>query len=308
MTTDTPVVLSPRVADALAAGEPVVALESTIISHGFPRPRNLEVARQFEQVLEDMDVTPATIALIDGVPRVGLDEDQLVRIAEDTSVVKVSSRDLAVAMSQGATGATTVAATALLAHRAGVRVFSTGGLGGVHRGAQETFDESADLTMVAKLPITVVSAGAKSILDIHGTLERLETLGVTVVGYRTKRYPGFYLSDSGFEIDWQVDSPAQIAEVMANQDALGLDSAVLVANPLPVDQQLDPELHDRVLREALAQVEERGIGGKDVTPFLLDYFQKNTGGQSMTVNIDIACNNIALGGQIATEWAARQRA
>lgn len=308
MTTDNPVVLSPRVADALAAGEPVVALESTIISHGFPRPRNLEVARQFEQVLEDMDVTPATIALIDGVPRVGLDEDQLVRIAEDTSVVKVSSRDLAVAMSQGATGATTVAATALLAHRAGVRVFSTGGLGGVHRGAQETFDESADLTMVAKLPITVVSAGAKSILDIHGTLERLETLGVTVVGYRTKRYPGFYLSDSGFEIDWQVDSPAQIAEVMANQDALGLDSAVLVANPLPVDQQLDPELHDRVLREALAQVEERGIGGKDVTPFLLDYFQKNTGGQSMTVNIDIACNNIALGGQIATEWAARQRA
>lgn len=308
MTTDNPVVLSPRVADALAAGEPVVALESTIISHGFPRPRNLEVARQFEQVLEDMDVTPATIALIDGVPRVGLDEDQLVRIAEDTSVVKVSSRDLAVAMSQGATGATTVAATALLAHRAGVRVFSTGGLGGVHRGAQETFDESADLTMVAKLPITVVSAGAKSILDIHGTLERLETLGVTVVGYRTKRYPGFYLSDSGFEIDWQVDSPAQIVEVMANQDALGLDSAVLVANPLPVDQQLDPELHDRVLREALAQVEERGIGGKDVTPFLLDYFQKNTGGQSMTVNIDIACNNIALGGQIATEWAARQRA
>ncbi len=305
MTTDTPVVLSPQVADALAEGRPVVALESTIISHGFPRPRNLAVARQFEAVLTDAGVTPATIALIDGVPRIGLEDAELVRLAEDTSVVKVSSRDLAVAMAQGITGATTVAATALLAHLGGVRVFSTGGLGGVHRGAQETFDESADLTMVSKLPITVVSAGAKSILDIHGTLERLESLGVTVVGYHTKHYPGFYLSDSGFEIDWAVESPEEIAQIMANQDALGLSSAVLVANPLPLDQQLDPALHDKVLTEALAQVEARGIGGKEVTPFLLDYFQKNTGGKSMEVNIDIACNNIALGGQIATAWAAR---
>jgi Uncharacterized enzyme involved in pigment biosynthesis len=302
-----PVVLSPEVAEALAAGRPVVALESTIISHGFPRPRNLEVAFRFEQVLREAGVVPATIAVVDGVPRVGLTEEQLRRVAEDTAVVKVSSRDLAVAMAQGVTGATTVAATALLAHRAGIKVFSTGGLGGVHRGASETFDESADLTTLSRLPVTVVSAGAKSILDIPATLERLESLGVTVLGYRTRRYPGFYLSDSGLEIDWSVDSPEEVAEVMANQDALGVGSAVLVANPLPQDKQLDPDLHDRVLAEGLARAEELGVSGKAVTPFLLDHFQRATGGRSLEVNIDIACNNIALGGQIATAWAARRR-
>jgi len=300
-----PAVLSEAVADALAEGRPVVALESTIISHGFPRPRNLEVARLFERVLLDAGVTPATIAVIDGVPRVGLDNAQIERIAEDESVIKVSSRDLGVAMVQGVTGATTVAATALLAHLSGVRVFSTGGLGGVHRGAQETFDESADLTMVSKLPITVVSAGAKSILDIHGTLERLESLGVCVLGYRTKRYPGFYLTDAGFDIDWRVDSAAEVADVMAAQDSLGLSSAVLVANPLPLEQQLDPELHDKVLAEALVQVAARSITGKEVTPFLLAYLQERTNGQSLEVNIDIARNNIILGGEIAVAWAAR---
>lgn len=304
----TPVVLSDAVADALAHGRPVVALESTIISHGFPRPRNLDAARQFEAVLVDAGVTPATIALVDGVPHVGLDDTRLRRIAEDPGVVKVSSRDLAVAIVQGATGATTVAATALLAHLAGIRVFSTGGLGGVHRGAAQSFDESADLAMLSRLPITVVSAGVKSILDIHATLERLETLGVTVLGYRTSRYPAFYLTDSGYDIDWRVDSAAEIAEVMAAQDALGLDRAVLVANPLPVDQQLDPALHDRVLTDALAEADRRGVTGKDVTPFLLAYLQEHTHGASLEVNIAIAVNNIALGGRIATAWADRGRA
>ncbi|WP_225755186.1 pseudouridine-5'-phosphate glycosidase [Actinotalea sp. Marseille-Q4924] len=300
-----PVVLSEAVADALAEGRPVVALESTIISHGFPRPRNLEVARTFEQTLVNEGVTPATIAVIDGVPHVGLDDAQVERIAQDESVIKVSSRDLGPAMVARATGATTVAATALLAHRAGLRVFSTGGLGGVHRGASQSYDESADLTMVARMPITVISAGAKSILDIPATLERLETLGVTVVGYRTKHYPGFYLSDSGYEIDWQVDSAEEIAGIMAANDALGLENAVLVANPLPVDKQLDPELHDRVLAEGLAESEQRGIHGKEATPFLLAWMVEHTQGRSLEVNIDIAVNNIRLGGEIARAWVGR---
>ncbi len=302
------VVVSDAVADALAEGRPVVALESTIISHGFPRPQNLAAARRFEGVLTDAGVTPATVAVVDGVPRVGLDDAALTRIAEDPAVVKVSGRDLGIAVVRGATGATTVAATALLAHRAGVRVFSTGGLGGVHRGAWETYDESADLTALSRIPITVVSAGVKSILDIPATLERLETLGVTVLGYGTARYPAFYLSDSGLTVDWQVDSPAEVAEVMAVHDALGVGHAVLVANPLHTDRQLDPGLHDRVLAEALAAAARDGITGKAVTPFLLAHLQRATGGASLAVNIDIAVGNIALGARIATAWADRARA
>jgi pseudouridylate synthase len=300
-----PVTLSAAVSDALAEGRPVVALESTIISHGFPRPRNLEAARLFERLLTDAGVTPATIAVVDGVARVGLEEAELARIAEDPAVIKVSARDLAPAMVRGATGATTVAATALLAARAGIRVFSTGGLGGVHRGAAQSFDESADLVALAGLPITVVSAGAKSILDVPATLERIETLNITVLGYRTNRYPGFYLADSGLDIDWRVESPEDVVAVMGVQDDLQLRRAVLVANPLPVEQQLDPELHDRVLAEALAAADRQGISGKDVTPFLLAYFQEHTAGASLEVNIDIASNNIVLGGQIATVWAGR---
>lgn len=300
-----PIVLSEAVADALNEKRPVVALESTIISHGFPRPRNLEVAHLFEKTLTDDGVTAATIAVIDGVPHVGLDDSQVERIAADESVVKVSSRDLGPAMVRGATGATTVAATALLAHRAGLRVFSTGGLGGVHRGANESYDESADLTMVGNLPMTIVSAGAKSILDISATMERLETLGVTVVGYKTTQYPGFYLSESGFEIDWKVDSADEVAAIMAMNDSLGLDNAVLVANPLPHEQQLDPELHDRVLAEGLVESKRRGITGKEATPFLLAWMVEHTEGKSLEVNIDIAVNNIRLGGEIARAWAGR---
>jgi pseudouridine-5'-phosphate glycosidase len=297
--------VSPRVSAALAAGEPVVALESTIISHGLPRPGNLAAAQRFEQILQQHNVTPATIALIDGVPKVGLDAKDLERIASDESVVKVGSRDIAIAMARKVTGGTTVAATSVLAARAGLRVFATGGLGGVHRGAGETFDESADLTVLSRTPITVVSAGVKSILDIPATLERLETLSVAVVGYQTSRFPAFWLSDSGYDLDWRVDSADEIADIMAARDAFGEPSALLVANPLPTALQLDPGVLDDAMGEALALASEQGIRGKAVSPFLLDRIQQVTGGVSVDVNLNIARGNIELAGQIATSWAAR---
>jgi pseudouridine-5'-phosphate glycosidase len=299
--------ISPAVQAALAAGRPVVALESTIISHGLPRPGNLSAARSFEELLLSAGVTPATIALIDGVPRVGLSVSELERIALDESVVKISSRDLGLAMAGKRTGGTTVAATSLLASMAGIRVFATGGLGGVHRGYAESFDESADLTVLARTRITVVSAGVKSILDIPATLERLETLGVAVVGYRTSRFPAFYLTDSGQDLDWRVDSAGEIASVMAARDLIGDSAALLVGNPLPPSEQLDPELHDRVLAESLAAAEATGVRGKAVTPFLLDYMQQATSGKSVAVNLEVARGNIALAGEIATAWAGLAR-
>jgi pseudouridylate synthase len=297
--------VSPRVSAALAAGEPVVALESTIISHGLPRPDNYAAAQKFEKILENQGVTPATIAVIDGTPKVGLSPQDLERIAADESVVKVGGRDIAIAMARKVTGGTTVAATSLLAARAGLRVFATGGLGGVHRGAAETFDESADLTVLSRTPITVVSAGVKSILDIPATLERLETLGVAVVGYRTTRFPAFWLSDSGYDLDWRVESPEEIADIMAAKDAFGELSALLVANPLPTALQLDPGALDGALREALTLAAEQGIRGKAVSPFLLDHIRQVTSGASIGVNLTIARGNIELAGQIATSWAAR---
>jgi pseudouridine-5'-phosphate glycosidase len=296
--------LSPAVRAALAAGHPVVALESTIISHGLPRPANLTAATSFEALLNETGVTAATIALIDGVPKVGLTTADLERIALDESVVKVSSRDLGMAMAGKRTGGTTVAATSVLASLAGIRVFATGGLGGVHRGFADSFDESADLTVLSRTPITIVSAGVKSILDIPATLERLETLGVAVVGYRTSRFPAFYLTDSGQDLDWRLDSAHEIAEVMAARDTVGETAALLVGNPLPPEKQLDPDLHDRVLTQSLAAAETAGIRGKAVTPFLLDYMQRATGGASVAVNLDVARGNIALAGQIATAWAS----
>jgi pseudouridylate synthase len=294
--------LSPAVRAALDAGRPVVALESTIISHGLPRPANLAAARSFEELLTEAGVTPATVAVVDGVPRVGLDDAGLERIAIDESVIKVSSRDLGLAMAGKRTAGTTVAATSVLAAKAGIRVFATGGLGGVHRGFAESPDESADLTVLSRTRITVVSAGVKSILDIPATLERLETLGVAVAGYRTDRFPAFYLTDSGQYLDWRLDSPEEIAAVMAARDRLGDESALLIANPLPPDKQLDPALHDRVLAAALAAARQAGVRGKEVTPFLLDYVQQATGGTSVDVNLDVARGNIALAGQIATAW------
>ncbi|MGD0555707.1 MAG: pseudouridine-5'-phosphate glycosidase [Streptosporangiaceae bacterium] len=290
-------VLSQKVRDALAAGRPVVALESTIITHGLPRPANLAAAREFETMLDDAGVVPATIGVIDGLPKVGLTPSDLERIAVDVDVIKVSSRELGMAIAGGRTAGTTVAATSVLAAKAGIRVFATGGLGGVHRGAAASFDESADLTVLSRTPITLVSAGVKSILDIAATLERLETLGVPVVGFRTNRFPAFYLTDSGHDIDWRADSAAEIAAIMAARDQLGDRAALLVANPVPPDAQLDPRLHDRVLSDALAAAGE--VRGKDVTPFLLDYFHSKTAGRSLAVNLDLVRNNIRLAAEIA---------
>jgi pseudouridine-5'-phosphate glycosidase len=298
--------LSRAVREALDAGRPVVALESTIIAHGLPRPGNLAAARSFEALLAGSGVTAATIAVIDGVPKAGLSDAELERIALDASVIKVSSRDLGLAMAAKRTAGTTVAATSVLAARAGIRVFATGGLGGVHRGFAGTPDESADLTVLARTPVTVVSAGVKSILDIPATLERLETLGVAVVGYRTSRFPAFYLTDSGQDLDWRLDSPQEIAAVMAARDAVGDTSALLVANPLPADKQLDPAVHDRALDGALRAAESAGIRGKDVTPYLLAHMQRVTEGASVAVNLDVARGNIALAAQVAVAWSARE--
>lgn len=294
--------VSAEVADALAEGRPVVALESTIISHGLPRPRNHEAALEFEQILRDAGVTPATIAVLDGVPQIGLDAEGVRRIAED-DLAKASVRDLPILAALGRSGATTVAATAYLAALAGVRVFATGGLGGVHRGANDTFDESADLTTLAEVPITVVSAGVKSVLDIAATLERLETLSVPVVGYGTTAFPAFWLRESGHTLDWKVDTADEVAAVMAARDAMGARTGIVLANPIPIDQQWDPAEHDRVLATAFAAADEAGVRGKAVTPFLLGYIVKASGGTSLEVNLDLARNNVRVAADVATAWS-----
>jgi pseudouridine-5'-phosphate glycosidase len=299
----TPFTVSPDVASALAENRPVVALESTIISHGLPRPRNHEAAQEFERMLTDAGVTPATIAILDGVPQIGLDADGVRRIA-DEDMAKASVRDIPILAAAQASGATTVAATAHLAALAGIRVFATGGLGGVHRGASDTFDESADLSTLAVTPITVVSAGVKSVLDISATLERLETLSVPVVGYRTTRFPSFWLTESEYDLDWSVQSAAEVAAIMRSQDELGNGQGIVVANPIPRDQQWDPQEHDRVLTEALAAATSAGVHGKAVTPFLLSYIVDASQGRSLEVNLDLARNNVRLAGEIATQWSA----
>lgn len=294
--------VSPEVADALREGRPVVALESTIISHGLPRPRNHAAAEEFEALLRDRGVTPATIAVLDGVPRIGLDAAGLRRIADD-ELVKASVRDLPILAARAESGATTVAATAFLASLAGIRVFATGGLGGVHRGATDTFDESADLTTLAATPITVVSAGVKSVLDIAATLERLETLSVPVVGYRTRQFPAFWLRESGHELDWSVDTAEDVARIMRARDELGSRSGLVVANPVPVDQQWDPAEHDRVLATAFAAAERAEVRGKAVTPFLLSFIVEASHGRSLEVNLDLARNNVRVAADIAIAWS-----
>ena len=295
--------ISAEVREALAAGRPVVALESTIVAHGLPRPDNVEVARQCEAVVREADAIPATIAVIGGEVRVGLDEAALERIGSSDDVAKCSVRDLPVVCARGGDGATTVAATAHLAARAGIGVFATGGIGGVHRDAASSFDESADLVELSRAPICVVSAGVKSILDAGATLERLETLGVTVLGYRTDRLAGFYLSDSGHPVPWRADSPQEVAAVMRARAGLDAPGGILVANPLPVDLQLDPALHDRVLGEALRSASEQGVHGKAITPFLLDRLNRATGGESLRANIALVTRNSALAGEIAVAAA-----
>lgn len=291
--------LSDEVLDAQREGRPVVALESTIISHGLPRPENLRVARAVEQVIREHGATPATIAVLDGVVHVGLSDDDLVRVAEVDDIVKVSVRDIATVVARKGNAATTVAATSHIAHLAGIGVFATGGLGGVHRQARETWDESADLTSLSVTPMTVVCSGVKSILDVPATLERLETLNVAVVGYGTNSFPGFYLTDSGSPIDWRVDDPVEIARIAAVRSRLSVPGALIVANPLPEDLQMDPDLHDRLLAEGLALAETAAIRGKDVTPFLLDHFHRASGGISLEANTEIILRNADLAARIA---------
>ncbi|MBI1376459.1 MAG: pseudouridine-5-phosphate glycosidase [Frankiales bacterium] len=294
----------PEVADAVAAGRPVVALESTIISHGLPRPDNLRVAREIEQSVRDGGAVPATIAVVGGVPRVGLDEDALATVAGDDSVVKVSVRDLGTLVARGGHGATTVAATAHLAHLAGIDVFATGGLGGVHRGARDTWDESADLTTLSTTPVTVVCAGVKSILDVGATLERLETLNVPVLGYRTDRFPGFYLADSGFALDWRVESAGEVADVVRARHELRCAGGLLLVNPVRAADELDRDLHDAVLAEGLAAADAAGVRGKDVTPFLLEHFHTATAGRSLAVNVALVRSNATLAAAVAAALAA----
>lgn len=296
-------VVSEPVARALHDGAPVVALESTIITHGLPRPENLQAAREFEHVVADRGAVPATIAVLGGVAHVGLREEELERVASTEGALKLSARDLPLAIARGATGGTTVAATSLLASQAGIRVFATGGIGGVHRNASATFDESADLGILARCPITVVSGGVKSILDIGATLERLETLSVTVLVYGTDRFPGFWLTDGGFTVDSVVGKPEEIAEVMRASDELGRPGGILVANPLPGPAQLDPELHDRLLSEALNAAEAESVRGKEITPFLLNYVHEHTGRTSVAVNLEIVRGNCVLAADIARAWA-----
>jgi pseudouridylate synthase len=297
--------IAPEVAEAIASGRPVVALESAIVTHGLPRPRNLEVAGQVEAAVRDGGALPATIALLRGEVRIGLDDDALREISERDDVVKCGVRDLAPAAASGASGGTTVAATAHLASRAGIEVFATGGLGGVHRDARDSWDESADLEVLGRTGIVVVCAGVKSILDVGATLERLETLNVTVLGYGTDRFAGFYLTDSGFPVPWRVDSAAEVAAVVNAGVELGTDGrAVVVANPLPEDEQLDPALHDRVLTEGLIAAEAAGIHGKDVTPFLLDHLARETGGAGLEANVRLVLGNARLAAEIARELVA----
>ncbi|MET0424985.1 MAG: pseudouridine-5'-phosphate glycosidase [Actinoplanes sp.] len=281
-------------------GRPVVALESTIISHGLPHPDNLRVAREIEQTVRDNGAVPATIGMIGGQLIVGLDDDQVQHLALAQGVAKLSVRDRAGAAARRADGATTVAATSAVAAAAGIGVFATGGLGGVHREANITFDESADLTTLARTPIVVVCAGVKSILDVGATLERLETLGVSVAGYRTTRFPGFFIIDGGFDVDWQLDSPEQIADVIrARTEQNAGAGALILANPLPADEQLDPALHDRTLADGLELLARDGITGKAVTPFLLSHFHESTHGKSLAVNVRIILRNAALAALIA---------
>ncbi|MEQ1788463.1 MAG: pseudouridine-5'-phosphate glycosidase [Acidimicrobiales bacterium] len=293
-----------EVAAALARGGPVVALESTIISHGFPRPENRAVAADVEAAVREAGAVPATIAIVGGVVHVGLDAAALDTIAEADDVAKVSVRDLATVVARGGHGATTVAATSHLAHRAGIRVFATGGLGGVHRGAATTFDESADLVTLASTGITVVCAGVKSILDVGATLERLETLGIAVLGMATDRFPGFYLRDAGFAVDARVEAPEEVAAIMTARVGLGTDcAALIVANPLPEADEMDRGLHDQLLADGMAAAAAADVRGKAVTPFLLEWFHERSGGESLRANRTIILRNADLAARIAVAAA-----
>ncbi len=281
-----------------------MALESTLISHGLPHPDNIEVARESERLIRAEGAVPATVGVVSGTPKVGLDGAELELMATAEGIEELSARDLPVAVAKGIHGATTVAATAHLAALAGVKIFATGGLGGVHRGARESWDVSADLAALARTPVAVVCSGVKSILDVPATLEYLETAGVPVVGYRTRRFPGFYLADSGQPVDWSVEDEREAARLVLALEELGLGrSGLVIANPLSEEDQLDPEKHDRALRAGLEEMERGGVRGKDVTPFLLDRFARETGGESLRVNKKIIAGNARLAARVAVSLA-----
>ena len=289
---------SDEVKRARKNGAPIVGLESTIISHGLPRPKNLEIAKEIENTVRGIGAVPATIAMLNGVVHVGLEEAELLEIATSDLVIKASVRDLAILAQQKRHAATTVAATSHIAQAAGISIFATGGLGGVHRGARDTWDESADLYTLARTDITVVCAGVKSILDVAATLERIESLSIGLVGYRTLKFPGFYLRESGFNLEYQAASPKDLAEMIRARKKLGTENAaLLVANP--IEREVPRDIHDRVLASGLALATEQEISGKYVTPFLLDYFHHNSDGESLRANIEIILSNAALAAEIA---------
>jgi pseudouridylate synthase len=297
--------VSAEVSEALRQSAPVVALESTLISHGLPRPDNLELACEAEDLVRCEGAVPATVGMIGGIPKVGLEAAELELMATEEGIVKLSARDLALAAARGSHGATTVAATAHLAARVGIRIFATGGLGGVHREACESWDVSADLATLARTPVVVICSGVKSILDVPATLEQLETLGVPVAGFRTLRFPGFYLTDSGSTLDWSLENEEEVARAILALEKLGPERCGLViANPLSEEEQLDPALHNRVLRVGLEELKRRDVRGKDVTPFLLERFREVTGGESLKVNKQIVRNNARLGARIAAALSA----
>lgn len=297
------VTLSPEVESALAAGRPVVALESTIIAHGFPYPANLEMAREVEAIVRQSGAVPATVAVLDGKPCAGLSDDQIQWLARTPGIAKASLRDLPVLVGAGRSGATTVASTATIAALAGISVFVTGGTGGVHRGWGSTLDISADLMVLARESLLVVSAGAKSVLDLPATMEVLETLGVTVLGYQTDRFPAFYLRDSGLHVDARVDSPAEAAAILHARRGLGLPGAVLLTNPIPAEDELDPAELEQVIQGALRELAEQGLSGRDVTPFLLRRLHEVSAGRSIAANLALVKSNAALGARAAVELA-----
>ncbi|GAA3531174.1 pseudouridine-5'-phosphate glycosidase [Amycolatopsis ultiminotia] len=299
MTTQTPLFLHDEVASALRDGHPVVALESTILSHGLPHGRNLDVARRLEQIVRDGNAVPATIAVLDGRPVIGLSPAELERVcAPGAGLEKLSLRDLGPAAGLGRSGATTVAATSALAAAAGIGVFATGGLGGVHLGAAQSWDVSADLGVLAKVPTVVVCSGVKSVLDIAATLEVLETRSVPVLGYRTDDFPSFYLRSSGHPVGWRVDDPAQAAAVISAHRAFA-DSGVLLANPIPPESEMDRSLHDRLLRDGLAKVDQDRVHGSEVTPLLLEHFHTGSGGASIDANEALVLSNAELAAEVA---------
>ena len=305
ISSNSPLRISDEVQTALDEGQGIVALETTIVVHGLPRPMNLEVAAACEQAVRRQGSVPATIGVLDGKAVVGLSVAEVERLADpERPAVKLSARDVGLAVAQSRDGATTVAGTIALAHVAGISVMATGGLGGVHREASVTFDESADLTCLARTPVLVVASGVKSILDIPATLERLDTLGVPVLGYRTLAFPGFYVHDSGEPMQWRSDDAVAVAKgFLAHR--LFSSTGMLLANPVGLDKQLDPELHERALAHAFSVVEKNGITGRDVTPALLSAFSEFTSGASVIVNRDLVVANASLAGEIANALAAR---